>query len=162
MKIVTRAIEDTPELADAFWSPGFTGSMVNITSIAKFLDPIVAQFQMNLQNTLSLVLGVNQTGVSHFLSSTSTGIFATEHSRRPQVSFNIEPYNTFLLTSALMQKNWTALMLPGVEPLSLQNETSKCPAWALSACKNSSDIGCHQEYDPYGRCSAASWWYSKS
>ena len=162
MNLVTRAIEDTPDLAEAFWSTGFTGTLVSIANIIKILDPIARQFQDNLQNTLSLILGVNQTGVSHFLSFTSTGRFTTGDSLRPRVHFDIKPFNTFLLTSALTQNNWTALMLPSVEPLSLQSGTVKCPAWAVGTCKISSDIGCHREYDSYDRCYGASWWYSRS
>ena len=96
MNLVTRATEDTPDLAEAFWSPGFTGSVVKITTILDILDPIVAQFQNNLQNTLSLVQGVNQTGVLNFLSFASTGRFTTGDSLRPKVNFSTEPFNTFL------------------------------------------------------------------
>ena len=159
--IVTRAIEDIPALAEAFWSPGFTGSMVNVTSITEIINPIVAQFQINLQNTLSLVQGVNQSGVSLFLSLASTGSFSTDHSTQPTVSFDNHPFNTLLLTSALTQNNWSALILPGVEPSGLQHGIKNCPVWALNQCRQSPDIGCHG-YGFYGRCNDASWWYSKS
>ena len=167
--LLTRAIEDSPMLADAFWSSGITGSMVKISELVESLADIKRQFQTNLQNTLSLIQGVNQTGVSLFLALASKGDLAALKSTIPGVStykvglansFSSTPFDTYLKTSALAQNNWTALLIPGVEAHKVQNGTRNCPSWAKADCSISRDFGCG-DFDPtdLDECRNITWVY---
>ena len=113
MGLVTHPIESRTILADSFWSSGITGSVVKISKNDEALVNIRKQFQTNLQNTLSLIQGVNQTDVSLFLALASEGDFAAQEYDSPRVhndrksafGFSSRPLETYLIISALAQNN---------------------------------------------------------
>ena len=157
---VTSTIVKTPYLAEVLAPVGTESSYARISELN--VSDIKAQFQVNLQRALSLIQGVNATDVTLFLALTGNGDFNVPYKAVPRVTPANLPlaFNTFLLTSAWAQNNYTALLLPGVDPQGLANGTRQCPSWAASDCPASKDIGCDGGYTPYSECADASWWYS--
>ena len=171
MSLVTRATEESPKLRDAFWSSGITDSMVKISNMEKALADIKRQFQTNLGNTLSLIQGVNQTDVSLFLALTNQGHFAAQESVRPRVdidansksSFSSSPFKIYLITSALAQINWTALILPGVDVYGLLNDRRDCPSWAKANCTLTRYYSCNERpHFSRDECLDESWAYRRT
>lgn len=152
--LVTRVIEHTPALNDAFWSPGTTGSLAKTSSMKEALADIKKQIEVNLQNTLSLIQGVNQTDVTLFLALTRAGDFTVDQRDAPRVTANGSsaqdlsdvPFRTYLITSALVQNNWSALMSPGVDASRLRYEAKACPSWGSAGCHVSRSLGCDRSW----------------
>ncbi|KAI9703381.1 MAG: hypothetical protein M1836_007949 [Candelina mexicana] len=159
---VTQTIQNHPALANVIWPVLNESPRVGTSELP--LNNIKAQFQNNLQEVLSLIQGVNQSDVSLFLALAGGGDFTVPYARAPRVAEGslARAFNTFLLTSAWAQNNWTALILPGVDAVGLRNGTAKCPSWASDSCISDPDIGCESVYDANGLCEDALWWYSTS
>ena len=159
---VTQAFENIPALTDIIWPVANKSTPVAVSELV--IESIEDQFQKNLGTVLSLIQGVNQSDVSIFLSLAGEGDFTVPYKYIPRVTKTnlTQALDTYLVTSAWAQNNWTALIPPGVDAFGLGNGTAKCPSWASDACVESPDIGCYLDYDSYGECPDASWWYSAS
>ena len=159
---ITSTIVNTPYLAEILAPIGAESSYTGISELN--VSDIKARFQVNLQTALSRIQGVNATDVTLFLALAGNGDFNVPYSAKPTVRPADLPlaFNTFLLTTAWADNNYTALLLPGVDAFGLANGTAQCPLWAVNDCTASKDIGCDGGYTTYSECADASWWYSAS
>ena len=159
---VTHTFGSIPALTDIIWPVANESTPIPISELD--IESIEDQFQMNLGKVLSLIQGVNQSDASVFLSLAGEGDFTVPYKHVPRVTkANLtQALDTYLVTAAWAQNNWTALILPGVDAFGLGNGTARCPAWASDGCIESPDIGCYLDYDSYGECPDALWWYSAS
>ena len=159
---VTQTVLDNPFLSEVLFPVGAESSYATIADLN--INDIKTQFKVNLQQVLSRIQGVNATDTTLFLALTGGGDFNVPYKAVPRVTPTTLPlaFNTYLLTSAWAAKNWSALILPGVDALGLANGTTGCPPWAANTCAFSKNIGCDGGYTAYGECADASWWYSAS
>ncbi|KAL8682369.1 MAG: hypothetical protein Q9186_001559 [Xanthomendoza sp. 1 TL-2023] len=72
----------------------------------------------------------------------------------------VQSMNTFLVSEALAQNGWQALILPGVDGEGINNEQQGCPQWAVDDCNADPDIGC-SSHDEFGQCHEYYWWFSR-
>ena len=161
--LVTNTIENTTVLKTAFWASSSTHDTGYISNTQILINDILNRFKMDLQAVLDLIQGVNQPDPSLFLAIAGQGDFTVPQAGIPRFKASGKlalPLTTYLLTTALVHDNWTALILPGVDALGVQNGTQDCPPWASTECRKSPDIGCRIKYDSFGRCLDTSWWYS--
>ncbi len=123
-------------------------------------------------------MGLNQTDVSAFLAFTEKSSFSkpvnepfddfggslTQLAVNP-LSFT---FNAYLISSALAQKGWRILMVPGVDQRGITNTSTPCPKWAVSGCREDPNLGCSgyrtvdRGYRGYKLCDSTSWYYSTS
>ena len=70
--------------------------------------------------------------------------------------------DTFLLTTLLDDIGYYPILLPGVDPTAIYEDSNNCPDWARPACSQKSvDLGCQGKLDDsYGLC--GTFWYSKA
>ena len=177
---VISAIEKAPTVHDQIW-PKQTAESQDVQ-----IDQLTDQWQGpngihttiidNLDRTLEVVQGINQTDVSAFLAFASAGHFsigdipALIQGLGDSVHKGIlQVFTTYLISEALHQNGWHALMVPGANPLALdQGKEGTCPHWAEGKGKYQCDwwngatkwMGCNS-YDSNNMCDNA-WWYSQA
>lgn len=128
-----------------------------------------------LFSILPQLTGVEDSGVQHGLGSlvqnlgtfrnvTTGGAFATPQPWSiPQDPASLaQPLYTFLVSSILVQNNWTVLALVGIDVAALsQSSNGTLPGWALNSCPSCTttvSFGC-SSYDENSQCGR--WWYSE-
>ena len=130
----------------------------------------IAQLQSALPNiTLRLLDNINaanyeaMTNLSSFLTLASTGEFSTSSS--PSLSNSTDGlytmFNTYLVSTALAQNGWDAVLVANANPQQITtNPSVPLPTWALydcTDCPNLRNLNC-EYYDENGQCNY--WWYS--
>ena len=129
---------------------------------------IYTQFNSTLGAMLKLVQGYHQSDPSVFLSFTNRGYFSLPYSFAPLVSASNDQQSqpplmlalgTFLITSALAQNGWSALLLCNVDWTQLAFGPSNCPGWANPACSTTYHDDCPL-LDTTAQCTDSYWWYS--
>ena len=119
----------------------------------------------NINTTLGIIQGVEDTNATDdytdFLQFVQSGAFSDNGPG--QVSLNgqdnatltslYQNFNTYLITEALAQNGYYAVLIPGLNPEQVYQSTAFCPAWAGSDCNSKSkDVGCEGKLDQYGLC----------
>ncbi|KAL8831467.1 MAG: hypothetical protein Q9170_005282 [Blastenia crenularia] len=177
---VIGAIEKAPIVHDQIWPKETAESQdVQIDKLTDRLqgpNGIHTTILENLDHTLEVVQGINQTDVATFLSFASDGHFSigdipsliqglgdSVHKGILQV------FTTYLISEALHQNGWHVLIVPGANPLDLDlGKEGTCPPWASGNDKYQCDwwngatkwFGCNS-YDDNSMCNNY-WWYSKA
>ncbi|KAL8711477.1 MAG: hypothetical protein Q9220_004135 [cf. Caloplaca sp. 1 TL-2023] len=180
---VISAIEKAPVVHDQLW-PKQTAESQDVQ-----IDELVDQLQGpngihssiidNLAHTLQVVQGANQTNVTAFLAFASGGHFSADDSTpSPFQDLGMSVYKgllqvftTYLVSEALQKNGWWVLMVPGANPLALDQglaDTGRCPQWAAGTGKyqcNWDDgatkwMACNS-YDSSNMCDNW-WWYSQA
>ncbi|KAI4196946.1 MAG: hypothetical protein LQ346_003134 [Caloplaca aetnensis] len=129
----------------------------------------------NLDRTLEVVQGTNQTDVSAFLAFASGGHFSIDSTQSPFADLGsavhkglLQIITTYLISEALDKNDWHALIVPGANPLTLDQGTGLCPKWAEGTEKYQCDwwdgstkwFAC-ESLDEHSQCENY-WWYSKT
>ena len=131
--IALEGIKKAPGIAQEIWPVGTQNSQsTQIDELQNNIPMVLSELQSNLQNGLKSVQGVNQSDVSSFLAFTGDGNFSTSQGSAPTViaatGTSIQPllmaFTTYLVSTALTQNGWHALMLPGRFIQSVTAETS--------------------------------------
>lgn len=133
------------------------------TSVQTILDG-------NIDTTLAILQGVEISGTpdsfSNFVNFTSQGRYSdsnkiTVNGDSESAHTNLlSTFNTYLISTSLAQNGFYAVLLPGLDPVAVYNNTANnCPKWAGSNCNlKSRDVGCGGQLDQYGLC--GNMWYS--
>ena len=118
-------------MAQAVWPTQTEDSRsVQMDELNAQIPTLRQQLQFNLENGLKLVQGVNQTDVSTFLAFTGDGAFSVSLNNGPptieaSMGQTVQPlllaFTTFLVSMALSENGWHALLLPGVNPAGMTN-----------------------------------------
>lgn len=174
------AIEKAPVVHDQIWPKQTAESQdVQIDQLTDQLqgpNGIHTTILDKLDRTLEVVQGTNQSDVSAFLAFAADGHFSigeipsliqglgdSVHKSILQI------FTTYLISEALHQNGWHALIVPGVNPLDMDlGKEGTCPPWAAGKEKFQCDwwnrdtkwMGC-QSYDENNMCDNH-WWYSKT
>lgn len=120
--IALDGIKKAPGIAQQIWPVGTQNSQsTQIDELQGDVPMVLSELQSNLQKGLELVQGVNQSDVSSFLAFTGNGNFSTSPGTAPTVTAStgteIQPlliaFTTYLVSTALSQNGWHALVLPG-------------------------------------------------
>ncbi|KAL8911669.1 MAG: hypothetical protein Q9171_003196 [Xanthocarpia ochracea] len=129
----------------------------------------------NLARTQKVVQGENQTDVSAFLAFTSGGFFSVDDDPSPFQGLGnnvyrslLQVFTTYLISEALQGNGWHALIVPGANPVTIDNGTGPCPKWAEGEGKYQCDwwdgaskwMACNT-YDADNMCDNH-WWYSET
>lgn len=162
--IALTGLKGAPGVAQAIWPTGTADSRsVQIDELNAQIPMLRQQLQLNLENGLKLVQGVNQSDVSNFLAFTGEGNFSVSlKDAPPQIEASkgetVQPlllaFTTFLASTALDKNGWHALLLPGVNPAGMTNGSAGCPSWANengNQCNGLADLSCGK-YDANGQC----------
>ncbi|KAL8760716.1 MAG: hypothetical protein Q9184_003118 [Pyrenodesmia sp. 2 TL-2023] len=167
-------VKQVPELAKKIWPSGAQDTVdFQIAALTYlFAGPggLRTQLNTNFANILSVVQGLNQPNTDAFLAFAGQGIFSVPITMAPTVKAGsdeqkqalVQSMTTFLVSVALAQNGWQALILPGVDAEGIHNGDKACPQWAESDCSEDEDkdLGC-QSHEPTGQCQDTYWWYSK-
>lgn len=168
-KIALQGIQKAPTVAQAIWPVGSEDSQnKQIDTLENEIPSLLSELQNRLQQGLQLVQGVNQSDVSSFLAFTGDGNFSVSQGSAPTVMAStgteVQPlllaFTTYLVSEALSQNGWHALMLPGVNPAGLTDGSAGYPSWS-GTTDDLADLHC-DSYDPHGQCDGTYWWYSES
>lgn len=176
---VISAINTVPTVHDEIW-PKETAESQDIQ-----IDQLEDQLQGpngihttildNLANTLEVVQGTNQSDVSSFLAFASGGHFSSDSTPSPFTDLGstvhkgvLQLFTTFLVSEALDKNGWHALIVPGANPLTIDQGTGPCPKWAEGKGKHQCDwwnghskwMGCNS-LDENSMCDNY-WWYSEA
>ncbi|KAI4236653.1 MAG: hypothetical protein L6R40_006095 [Gallowayella cf. fulva] len=176
---VISAIEKAPIVHDQLW-PKETAESQDIQ-----IDQLTDQLQGpngihstildNLARTHEVVQGANQTDVTSFLAFTSGGFFSVDSNPSPFQDLGnpvhgslLQVLTTYLISEALHQNGWHALIVPGANPVTIDNGTGPCPKWAEGTGKYQCDwwngaskwMACNS-YDENNMCDNH-WWYSET
>lgn len=129
----------------------------------------------NLANTLEVVQGKNQSDVISFLAFASGGHFSIDSTPSPFADLGnavhkglLQVITTYLISEALSKNEWHALIVPGANPVTIDNGTGPCPKWAEGTGKYQCDwwngrskwMGCNS-LDQHSMCDNY-WWYSQA
>ena len=163
-------IKKVPDLAKTLWPTGGEDTIdFQIQALTKvFTDDLLPSLETNFRNLLTTVQGLAQPDTSAFLAFASQGTFSVPTVQGPasgaasdvQKEILKQSMTTFLVSMALSQNDWQALLVPGVDAEGLYNGNKVCPDWASSQCNDHKDtMGCHS-HDPSGQCHGTYWWYS--
>lgn len=168
--IALEGIKAAPGIAQQIWPVGTQNSQpTQIDELQNNIPLVLTELQANLQNGLKNVQGVNQSDVSSFLAFTGDGNFSVSQGSAPNfeaaAGTSVQPlllaFTTYLVSTALAQNGWHALILPGIDPWGYSNGTaSTCPSWG-NGCHGDTDLQC-DGYDQYGQCNGTYWWYSRA
>ncbi|KAL8785266.1 MAG: hypothetical protein Q9213_003470 [Squamulea squamosa] len=168
---VIAGVKQVPDAAKKIWPSGSENTIdFQIDTLRDlFIGPRGLQTQLttNFGDTLAIVQGLNQSDPSAFLALAGQGLFSVPITQAPSVKAASpeqklaleQSMTTFLVSEALAQNGWQALILPGVDGEGLHNGDKQCPAWAEAECADKNEIGC-QSHDPTGLCHDSYWWYS--
>lgn len=175
---VIDAIGKAPVVKDQIWPKGSAESQdVQIDKLTDELqgpNGIHTTILDNLSNTLAVVQG-NQTDVSAFLAFASGGHFSVDDNPSPFQDLGayvhkglLQVFTTYLVSEALHQNGWHALIVPGANPLTIDQGTGPCPKWAEGKGKYQCDwwdgstkwMACNS-YDNNSMCDNY-WWYSET
>lgn len=166
---VIAGVKQVPAIAQKLWPSGTEGTVAlqidTLTTL--FEDTLSSSLKQNFQDTLGIIQGLQQDNTSAFLAFAGQGSFAipTKDSPIAQVFEDAnqekldQAMKTFLVSEALAQNGWQALILPGVDGEGINNKDQRCPQWAEDACNESPDIGC-SGHDEFGQCDQYYWWFS--
>ena len=177
---VISAIEKAPTLHDEIWPKQTAESQdIQINELTDELQGpkgIHTEILVNLRRTLEIVQGANQSNVSTFLAFASNGHFSVDDDPSPfqdllgsSIQANLlQLFTTYLVSEALHQNGWHALIIPGANPLTIDEGTGPCPAWASGTGKyqcnwwngKSKWMACNS-YDANNMCDNY-WWYSET
>ena len=167
LNLAISGIKKAPGLAQQIWPVGTEDSQdYQIDELkTQFSGAILPALERNLEAGLGIVQGVNQNNVSSFLAFTEGGAFSTNAFNSPTVNFvrdaKIQPlsvaFTTFLVSTALAQNGWHALMLPGVNPGGITNRTAGCPPNWAGDCSGETDLQCSW-YNDNGQCDGTYWY----
>ena len=167
INLAISGIKKAPGLAQQVWPVGTEDSQAfQIDQLAtQFSRDVLPILERNLELGLGIVQGVNQSNVSSFLAFTEGGTFSNNAFNSPTVSFvrdaKIQPlsvaFTTFLVSTALAQNGWHALMLPGVDPGRYTNQTAGCPPNWAGDCSGKTDLNCSW-YNDYGQFDGTYWY----
>ena len=120
--IALEGIKKVPGIAQQIWPVERQDSQsTQIDELQNNIPMVLSELQSSLQNGLKSVQGVNQSNVSSFLAFTGDGNFSTSQGSAPTfiaaTNTSIQPllmaFTTYLVSTALTQNGWHALMLPG-------------------------------------------------
>lgn len=166
-------VKQVPDLAKKIWPSGAEDTVDFQTDALKILftgpSGLRTQLNTNFADILSVVQGLNQPNTDAFLAFAGQGIFSVPTTMAPTVKAAspeqkralVQSMTTFLVSVALAQNGWQALILPGVDAEGLHNGNTACPQWAGSECSDDKhkDLGC-QGHEATGQCQDTYWWYS--
>ncbi|KAL8791563.1 MAG: hypothetical protein Q9195_005827 [Heterodermia aff. obscurata] len=129
--IALQGLQRAPGVAQAVWPTETEDSRsVQMDELNAQIPTLRQQLQFNLENGLKLVQGVNQSDVSTFLAFTGNGDFSVSLNNGPptieaSMGQTVQPlllaFTTFLVSTALSENGWHALLLPGVNPAGMTN-----------------------------------------
>ncbi|KAI4144868.1 MAG: hypothetical protein L6R39_004009 [Caloplaca ligustica] len=176
---VIDAISRVPAVHDQLW-PKETAESQDIQ-----IDQLTDQLQGpngihttildKFARTLEVVQGANQTDVTSFLAFASGGHFSIGSTQSPFADLGnavhrglLQLITTYLISEALNKNGWHALIVPGANPVTLDNGTGPCPPWADGKGKYQCDwwnghtkwMGCNS-VDEDSMCDNY-WWYSEA
>ncbi|KAL8784978.1 MAG: hypothetical protein Q9213_003639 [Squamulea squamosa] len=176
---VIDAIGKSPVVRDQLWPKETAESQdVQIDQLTDQLQGptgIHSTILDNLARTQDVVQGTNQTDVSAFLAFTSGGVFSVDDNHSPFQNLGnnvhkslLQVFTTYLVSEALHLNGWHALIVPGANPVTIDNGTGPCPSWAEGKGKYKCDwwdgstkwMACNT-YDPNNMCDNH-WWYSET
>ncbi|CAO1606011.1 hypothetical protein XANCAGTX0491_009510 [Xanthoria calcicola] len=176
---VIDAIGKSPVVRDQLWPKETAESQdVQIDQLTDELqgpNGVHTRILDNLAKTQEVVQGANQTDVSAFLAFTSGGVFSADKNPSPFQDLGsrvhrglLQVFTTYLISEALHQNGWHALIVPGANPVTLDNGTGPCPKWAEGNGKYQCDwwdgstkwMACNT-YDANNMCDNH-WWYSQT
>ncbi|KAL8731826.1 MAG: hypothetical protein Q9181_004158 [Wetmoreana brouardii] len=176
---VINAIAKIPSVHDALWPKETAESQdVQTDSLTDELqgpNGIHSTVLDNLGSTLEVVQGMNQSDVSAFVAFASGGHFAVDNNPSPFADLGssvrkslLQIFTTYLISEALSRNGWHALIVPGANPVTLDDGTGPCPKWAEGKGKDQCDwwdgstkwMACNS-YDNNTMCDNY-WWYSKT
>ncbi|KAL8865246.1 MAG: hypothetical protein Q9174_006990, partial [Haloplaca sp. 1 TL-2023] len=156
------AIKSSPPIAQALFPRG-TGdapqkSEIDILSVQT--ATLQEDLRVNIQTTLRLVQGVNQTDTNAFLAFAGNGDFSSnlQNVGSPDVNGLLQPdrispllsaYTTFITSTTLAQSGWHAILVPGADPRGISNGSTQYPAWATHG-RNEDDLQC-SDYNEFGQ-----------
>ena len=103
-----------------------------------------------------------------FLDMTTGGRFSDQNAGVISLEDDVQQLlvrqyvDTFLLTTLLEDAGYYPIILPGVDPVAIYQNSNNCPDWAIPDCnQESADLGCEgKNDDSYGLC--ARFWYSNA
>lgn len=164
-------VKQVPAIAQRIWPRGTEESVAIQTDGLRieFQDRLREALRQNFENTLGIIQGLQQPDTSAFRAFAEHGLFVISGDDSPIVDvFRTTTRNllkqsatTFLVSEALAQNGWQALILPGVDGEGIYNADKSCPRWAEEdGCKQKEDIGC-SSHDGFGQCNEYYWWYSQ-
>ena len=163
-------VKAVPEMAKELWPTG-GGSTVDFQIKALtdlFTNGLLPSLNSNFEELLFIVQGLNQSNPSAFLAFAGQGTFSAPTVQGPaagaasdvQKAVLKQSMTTFLVSVALSQNDWQALLVPGVDAEGLLNGNKACPDWASSQCNNDKDAMKGHSHDSSGQCQGTCWWYS--
>ena len=163
-------VKAVPDMAKKLWPTSGTDTIdFQIEELTDLFDNgLLSSLDSNFNDLLSIVQGYSQPDTSAFLAFASQGLFSTPSVQGPaagaasdtQKDILKQSMTTFLVSLALSQNGWQALLVPGVDAEGLFNGNKVCPDWAGSQCNNDKDnMRCHGHYYS-GQCFDTYWWYS--
>ncbi|KAL9627717.1 MAG: hypothetical protein Q9204_006377 [Flavoplaca sp. TL-2023a] len=177
---VIDAIAKSPMVRDQLWPKETAESQdVQIDQLTDELqgpNGIHSRILDNLAKTQEVVQGANQTDVSAFLAFTSGGFFSADNNPSPFQDLGsrvhrglLQVFTTYLISEALRLNGWHALIVPGANPVTMDNGTGQCPKWAEGTGKYQCDwwdgstkwFACGDAYDANNMCEN-SWWFSQT
>ena len=165
-------VKAVPDMAKKLWPTGGDDTVEFQTDLLTdlFDEGLLRNLKSNFNDSLSVVQGLAQPNTSAFLAFAGQGVFSAPAVQGPATGAGSEEQQkilkqsmtTFLVSMALAQNDWQALLVPGVDAEGLynRNPNKACPDWASSDCNDDNDaMGCHS-HDNYGQCQGTYWWYS--
>ena len=165
-------VKAVPEMAKKLWPAGGKSTVEFQTDALRnlFTNGLLSNLETNFNDLLAIVQGSNQSDPSAFLAFASQGTFSAPAILGPasgagsdvQKAILKQSMTTFLVSEALSQNDWQALLVPGVDAEGLHNRNKACPDWANRnlQCNDKPDaMGCHGHYSS-GQCQDTYWWYS--
>ncbi|KAI9701444.1 MAG: hypothetical protein M1836_001499 [Candelina mexicana] len=165
-KVFLTSIQQAPTVAKALWPPGtIEEATYEYGKLSSQLTNVAGALGPRIEDALGLVLGINQTDTSTFLAFAGRGDFSKPRDQGVSVSIQTEhlllAFTTFLVSQALVDQGWHAVIAIGVDPLGITNGTESPPGWrdGLVASFVWHDLNCHT-YDNNSQCDNA-WWYSE-
>lgn len=176
---VISAISTVPAVHDQLWPKESAESQdVQIDQLTDQLqgpNGVHTTILDNLAQTLMVVQGINQSDVATFLAFASGGYFSMDDSPSPFADLGnslhrglLQVITTFLISEGLNKNGWHALIVPGVNPLTMDQGTGPCPKWAEGTDKYECDWwdGSTKWWDcgsldEYNMCENH-WWYSEA
>ena len=168
--VAIRGVKKAPDMAEKLWPTG-GGDTVDYQVDALtdlFTKGLLPSLETNFEDLLSIVQGFSQPDPSAFLGFAGGGDFSVPTVQGPaagaasdaQKAILKQSMTTFLVSTALSQNGWQALVVPGVDAEGLFNGNKACPDWASSQCNDDKDaMKCHGHYSS-GQCFDTYWWYS--
>ena len=176
---VIGAISRAPAVKDALWPKESAESQDiqadKLTDQLQGPNGIHTTLLDNLSVALAAVQG-NQTNVSAFLALAAGGRFAVDDIPSPFDSLGsygihrslLQIVTTYLVSEALQKNGWHILVVPGANPLTMDQGTALCPKWAEGTGKYQCDwwdgstkwFACGS-YDRNNMCENY-WWYSET